>query len=128
VHAKNSGLHYYISGHSKEGMPMNQIRYNLALSVLFDNEQNTGEVEGFPVSILESTEGKKRMEEYACLRREIRQLMIRTSDLPREVECKFRRRLKYLRYKTNTRITGTPTFALVTIGRQTSRKRRNKLR
>ena len=102
---------------------MNQFRYNLAISVLFDNEQNTGEVEGFPVSIIESTEGKKRIEAYAWLRREIRKLMIHTYDIPRDVERKFRWRLKYLRYKTNTRIAGAPTFALVTIGRQTGSPR-----
>jgi hypothetical protein len=107
---------------------MSQFRYNLALSVFFDDEQSGGEAEGFPASIMESTEGKERMETYSCLRCEIRRMMIRTSDLPQEVEDNFRRRLKYLHYKRSTRSTGKPAFALVTIGRQARRRRKMHVR
>jgi hypothetical protein len=106
---------------------MNQFRYNLALSVLFDNEQNTGEVEGFPVSIMESPEGKKRIEAYAWLRREIRQLMIHTYGIPHDVEQNLRRRLKYRRYKRSTQFAGKPTFALLAIERRLRRRMSKKM-
>ena len=107
---------------------MNQFRYNLAVSVLFDNENTTDGTEEFPVSIIESPEGKKRAAEYARLRNEIRQLVLHTSDVPHDVEREFRMRLKYLRYATSTRRSKKPTFALLTTGRRSRRRMRKTVR
>jgi hypothetical protein len=97
---------------------MNQFRYNVALSVLFDNENTADEVEGFPISIMETPEGRNRLDTYARIRREIRELLSHSSDIPYYVEQRLHRRLKYYRYRTSTRNSGNPSFALVTIGRK----------
>ncbi len=104
---------------------MNHFRYHVALSVLFDNEGNNDEVEGFPVSIMETPEGKQRLETYARIRREIRKLILQSPDIPYEVEQRLRRRLKYRRYKPSTRNIEKTSFALVLIGRK-NRKRMHK--
>ena len=107
---------------------MNHFRYNVALSVLFDNENNKNEVEGFPVSIMESPEGKKRLEMYARIRREIRELMIQSPDIPYNVEQQLRRRLTYGRYKVSQKKNETPKFALVTIGQKIRLRTRKRIR
>ncbi len=106
---------------------MNHFRYNVALSVLFDNENNNNEVEGFPVSIMESPEGKKRLAMYSWIRREIRELMIQSPDIPIEVEQRLRQQIRSRRYKISQWKNEKLSFALLMFGRKKQRLMRKKM-
>lgn len=101
---------------------MSQFRYNVALSVLFDNEIIHDGKGGFPDSIMEMPEGRERLEMYARLRREIREMIFRSPDIPKVVEQRLRLQLMYTRYKTSKVTSEEPSFKLITIGRKIIRR------
>lgn len=106
---------------------MDNFRYGLAVSVLFD-EETDDETKLVPAAVLESPEAKERFSAYERIRRELRGIFFREIDVPEDVERRLFARIRGHEYKLlqprNERIS----FSLVNFGRILRRRMRHESR
>ncbi len=106
---------------------MDKFRYGISVSALFDDELNDEAPLPDPATP-EGTEATQRLAAYELIRRELRRIFLRDSEVPPDVERGLFERIGRRRYKLLQPRGKRTTFSLLDLGRNFRRRMRNGLR